>query len=451
MAKLSTTSSGNLGKYVPGVISIIEAAMKSGTKIQIGPKAFSVSNSQDNKTTLKKFAKLAISAATQSDALDLTLKTTSNEVFRIGSMEKPKTVSTSASGEVGLDITGKSLTPNSLKIHGKKIKKSTYLTTVKAALKTNFDSSKENKEYIVEFLEASGKTGIQNPLTKGKTVTKKDVATIAKDFGEVAGAWWFINNYKDKTLCGLDFIEFPEAINEPLVDYYVGCSSSGLKIGISAKADAGAAPALKSIWKAVKDKVPKAPHEKTVWEFIKISVLSDGLTSLVELNKHYNSTAYGLVQKLIKKDDFTWEDVEKWFSKYHPGDGADLYKKLDKEFYSKLPTKRQVMTDAIEKILVSKGAARAGIILSPMNYSLMDEINKNKQYTNYLNKVARTLGVEQLYVYLKPNQVSYNLKSFIKADFEFAYWSNAGKPANNKWGFKMVGSSTTDKEEFQTT
>jgi hypothetical protein len=448
MAKLSDTSAGNLGKYVPGVISIIEAAMKSGTKIQIGTKTFSVSNSQDNKTTLKKFAKLAISAATQKDALDLALKTTSNEVFRIGSMEKPKTVSTSASGEVSLDITGKSLTPNSLKIHDKKIKKNAYLTTVKAALKTNFDSSKENKEYIVEFLEVSGKTGIQNPLTKGKTVTKKDVATIAKDFGEVAGAWWFINNHKDKTLCGLDFIEFPKAINEPLVDYYVGCSSSGLKIGISAKAKAGAAPALKSIWKAVADKVPKSPLEKTVWEFIKISVLSDGLTSLVELNKHYNSTAYGLVQKLIKKDDFTWGDVENWFSKYHPGDGTDLYKKLDKEFYSKLPTKRQVKADAIEQILVSKGAARAGIILSPMNYSLMDEINENKQYTNYLNKVARTLGVEQLYVYLKPSQVSYNSKPFTKADFEFAYWSNAGKPANNKWGFKMVGSSTTDKEEF---
>jgi len=63
-----------------------------------------------------------------------------------------------------------------------------------------------------------------------------------------------------------------------------------------------------------------------------------------------------------------------------------------------------------------------------------------------LNKVARTLGVEQLYVFLKPNQVSYTLKSFIKSDFEFAYWSNAVKPANNKWGFKLKGTSPPDAE-----
>jgi hypothetical protein len=447
MAKLSTTSAGNLGKYIPGVVSLIENSMKTGTKIPVGSKSYSVANSVANKTAISQFAKLGKSSTTQSDALDIVLKSTTGDIFRIGSLEKPKTTSTTATGETSQDIVGKSLTPNGIKIEGKQIKKDAYLNTVKKALKENFKSSKPNMDFIVEFLETSGKPGALNPLKKGTGVTKKDIATIAKDFGEVAGAWWFINNYKDKKLCGLDFIEFPVAINEPLVDYYIGCTSSQLKIKISAKADAGAAPALKAIWKNIKNKPPKIEKEKKVWEFIKISVENDGLTSLVELNKHYNSKAYSLVGNLIDKTDYTWEDIEKWFAKYSSNDADELYGKINTKFYSKLTKRRQVDVADIKKLLGSKGAARAGILLSPMNYSLMDEVNTDKDYINYLNKVARTLGVEQLYVYLKATSVSYSLKSFITADFEFAYWSNAGKPANNKWGFKMKG-TTSPKQQL---
>lgn len=448
MAKLSTTSAGNLGKYISGIVSLIENAMKTGTKISVGSKSYSVANSVVNKTAISQFVKLGKSSATQSDALDIVLKSITGDIFRIGSLEKPKTTSTTATGESSQDIVGKSLTPNGIKIEGKPIKKDAYINTVKRALKENFKSSKPNMDFIVEFLETSGKPGALNPLKKGTGVTKKDIATIAKDFGEVAGAWWFINNYKDKKLFGLDFIEFPLAINEPLVDYYIGCTSSQLKIKISAKADAGAAPALKAIWKNIKSIPPKKEKEKKVWEFIKISVENDGLTSLVELNKHYGSKAYDLVGKLIEKPkDYTWEDIEKWFAKYSPTDADELYRKINTGFYSKLTKRRQVDVSDIKKLLGSKGAARAGILLSPMNYSLMDEVNADTDYINYLNAVARTLGVEQLYVYLKSTSVSYSLKSFIKANFEFAYWSNAGKPANNKWGFKMKGTATP-KEHF---
>lgn len=446
MAKLNTTSAGNLGKYIPGVVSLVETSMKSSKSIPVGAKSYVVANNAANKKALQQFATLGKSSATQSDALDILLQTTTGDTFRIGTLEKPKTVTTTATGKVSLDIVGKSLTPNMLKIHGKIIKKDAYLTTVKKALKENFKSSKENIDYIIEFLDASGKPGKQTALAKGAGVTKKDIATIAKDFGEVAGAWWFINNYPNSKKYKLDYIEFPTAINEPLVDYYIGSSSSKTKMKISAKADKGAAPALKAIWAQIKSKAPTSEKEKKVWEFIKISVENDGLTSLVEVNRHYGSKAYGLVGKLIGKTTYTWEDVEKWLSKFGTVDSDELYHKINTGFYSKLTKRRSVKPEDIKKILQSKGASRAGILLSPMNYSLMDEVNSDSDYTTYLNKVARTLGVEQLYVFLKPNQVSYTLKSFIKSDFEFAYWSNAVKPANNKWGFKLKGTSPPDAE-----
>ena len=67
----------------------------------------------------------------------------------------------------------------------------------------------------------------------------------------------------------------------------------------------------------------------------------------------------------------------------------------------------------------------------------MDEVNATKHYTDYLNKVCRSLGVEQLYVNLTNTTLKYNLKSFAKGNFIFDYHSNAGDPAANKYGFKM--------------
>lgn len=328
-------------------------------------------------------------------------------------------------------IKDKSLTPNELKIAGKKIKKSDYIRTVKAAVNASQAVLPHVKTFLIEFLEKSKTTNAS--LTTGAGISKKDLAIIAKDFGEITGAWWFVHNY-DTTL---DYIEFPSAIAEPLVDYYVGYSTSNVRIRVSAKADKGAAPGLISVWKAIKDKPPSNTNDKEVWGFIKIATDTTilGIQSLVDCNKYFNSKAYNLIKKkFFENKHFTWEDVEKFIAPYKSA--TSLYKTLNESFYSEIKREPQNGSVAIDKILKA-GKKKSGIILSPMSYSLMDEVNATKHYTDYLNKVCRSLGVEQLYVNLTNTTLKYNLKSFARGEFIFDYHSNAGDPAANKYGFKM--------------
>lgn len=328
-------------------------------------------------------------------------------------------------------IKDKSLTPNELKIAGKKIKKTDYIRTVKAAVNASTAVLPHVKIFLIEFLEKSKTSNAS--LTTGAGISKKDLAIIAKDFGEIAGAWWFVHNYDPK----LDYIEFPSAIAEPLVDYYVGYSTSKVRIRVSAKADKGAAPGLISVWKAIKDNTPTNAKDKEVWNFIKIAADTTilGIQSLVDCNKYFKSTAYGLIKtKFFNNKDFTWEDVEKFIAPYKSA--TTLYKTLNESFYSKINREPKNGSVAIDTILKA-GKKKSGIILSPMSYSLMDEVNATKHYTDYLNKVCRSLGVEQLYVNLTNTTLKYNLKSFAKGEFIFDYHSNAGDPAANKYGFKM--------------
>lgn len=329
-------------------------------------------------------------------------------------------------------IKDKSLTPNELKIAGKKIKKSDYIRIVKAAVNASTAVLPHVKVFLIEFLK---KSKISNaPLTTGAGISKKDLAIIAKDFGEIAGAWWFVHNYDT----ALDYIEFPSAIAEPLVDYYVGYSTSNVKIRVSAKAGKGAAAGLISVWKAIKNKIPSNTKDKEVWNFIKIAADTSisGIQSLVDCNKYFNSKGYNLIKKnFFENKDFTWEDIEKFIAPYKSA--TSLYKILNESFYSEIKREPDRGSVAIDKILKA-GKRKSGIILSPMSYSLMDEVNATKYYTDYLNKVCRSLGIEQLYVNLTNTTLKYNLKSFAKGEFIFDYHSNAGDPAANKFGFRLI-------------
>jgi len=79
---------------------------------------------------------------------------------------------------------------------------------------------------------------------------------------------------------------------------------------------------------------------------------------------------------------------------------------------------------------------KTGIILSPMGYSLMDELNENDKYKKYLNRVLNSLSIDQVNLYLSKTDFRYTTAKFGKANWVFDYHSNAGDPAGNAFGFK---------------
>lgn len=347
--------------------------------------------------------------------------------IKFDDLQKPGLASKTNPGNVKT-LPNKALTPDGLGLGGKKISKTDYIRTVTAAITGCKTAPLPVKTFLKEFLDKSIKT--DNTLTPAiKSISDKDVAIIAKDFGELAGAWWFLNNYDSK----LSFVEFPARSNEPLVDYYVGYPN-GIKLKVSAKADKGAAPALNAIWDTIKDK-NFTGTDKQVHTFISTIVNNNGLESIILASKHFGSKAYAEVGTLIGKKTYTSQDIEDWLKDYK--DGKALFNILNQKVFSKI--NRTVPADNIQKILNEKGARRCGIILSPMAYSLVDEVNANKTYKTFLTQACKAMNVEQLYVNLKSNAqtLNYKLKGFKDSEFVFEYHSNAGNPGGNKIGFKM--------------
>ena len=179
-------------------------------------------------------------------------------------------------------IGNKTLTPDGLGLGGKTIRKNEYIKHAKEAVDKNKLVSPHVKDFLKTFLEKSSSK--QASWQKIEGISSKDLAVIAKDFGEIAGAWWFINNYAND----LHAIEFPSAANEPLIDYYA-IKKTGLKVGVSAKAGGGAAPSLASVWGMVEDMKLTQPHQRDVRDFIGAVVNNSGTEGIVQAAKSVDS------------------------------------------------------------------------------------------------------------------------------------------------------------------
>ena len=323
-------------------------------------------------------------------------------------------------------IGNKVLTPDGLDLGGKIVSKRDYIKTINVAI----DNCKLVAPHVKEFLKlvASKSNNTNTVFAKAvKDISDKDLAIIAKDFGEISGAWCFLNNY-DKDIVS---IEFPARSNEPLIDYY-GVYSNKLKIGVSAKAGGGAAPSISSVWNMIGKKIFSGANDKKIHNFIGAIVNNSGTEGIVQAAKAMNSPLYKTVGSLIGKITYTADDIEKWMKQFdNPKDAHDT---LTKQFYEKIGRSAELAT--FEKIW-RESKKKNGTILSPMAYALIVEVNADSKNTDFLTDIVRTNNIEQLYVYLTKNSLKYELKGFKDSNFVFEYHSNAAEPGGNKIGFKL--------------
>lgn len=324
-------------------------------------------------------------------------------------------------------IGNKVLTPDGLGLGGKTITKKNYIATVNKAIDNCKLVAPHVKQFLKMFLETSEKNN-SNFNKATKDISTKDIAIIAKDFGELAGAWWFLNNYDSDVVS----IEFPAKSNEPLVDYY-GVYKSGLKIGVSAKAGGGAAPSISSVWNMIGRKTFKDTSDKLVHNFIGAVVNNSGTEGIVQAAKVVKSPLYNMVGNIIGKTPYTAADIEIWCKKF--SDAKTAHDEITEHFYNKIGRSAKLKT--FEDIWKVSSKKKNGIILSPMAYALIDEVNKNKKNTDFLTDVVRTNNIQQLYVYLTSTALKYELKGFKNSNFVFEYHSNAAEPGGNKIGFML--------------
>ncbi len=92
MASLSSTSPGQLGKYVIPTVQKLNDAMKRRTSLGRGSgKSYSIKNNPANVAAINQFSRIGSSPGSQKEALAISLETTDTKVkqITIGSIDKP--------------------------------------------------------------------------------------------------------------------------------------------------------------------------------------------------------------------------------------------------------------------------------------------------------------------------------------------------------------------------
>jgi hypothetical protein len=321
----------------------------------------------------------------------------------------------------------KELTPAKLNLTGDKISKTNFPTNVKAAVKKL--SHPENiKSFLIELFEASSTT---TGLIKSKhieAITDTDINIIAKDFGEVTGAWWWMNVHKKTTTA----VEYPPEENQPLVDYYTYVGK--VKTAVSAKANEGAPPSIN----AIADILRPMKYTETKKEAARkaIIAISDASTvdGIVEASRQLNTPGYAWIKKnMFGGKDFSADYCEAVMSKFaSPKQVMDKLKPL----YDIMG--RSASLEIVTRIFGTH-AKRYGILISPLGYHLVDQLNNNPVYLSVLNDAAKTIVVSQIYMKINKSSktVSYTVKEFAASAFKFEYNANAGQPSLKKISFKM--------------
>ena len=321
----------------------------------------------------------------------------------------------------------KQLTPDSFGFGGKKVTKATFMTAVKNAIKAS--SAPENiKSFLVELSTASQAS---EPKVSDKyigAISDADINIIAKDFGELSGAIWFMNQFNKK----VDAISYPNESNAALVDYYAHVGKN--KIAVSAKANEGAPPSINAIADILRPNTYQVVAKENARKAI--IAISDNSTvdGIVEAAKDLKHPGYLWLKKNLFRDkDFTAAQCETVLAGYksHTSLLAEL-----KPFYELIGRSG---SDMIAKRIFDTKAKRWGLIISPLGYSLVDTLNQNDVYLSVLNDAANSIVVSQIYIKINKSQrtVGYTVKEFSSSAFKFEYNANAGQPGLKKISFKM--------------
>ena len=342
-------------------------------------------------------------------------------------LQKPGVKSRSEATENIKTIGNKMLTPDGLGLGGKTIPKGSFVKEVEKAIESNAMVAPHAKEFMIELLNNSSKSRATLPKAK---LSDKDIAIVAKDFGEISGAWWFLNNYDKEGEVAA--IEFPSKSNEKLVDYYAVLKNK-LKIPVSAKAGGGAAPSISSVWAMLHGMTFNKPEDRKIYNFIGAISENSGTDGIAMAAKAIGSPLYDLVGNIIGKREYKEKEIEEWLKAFKDGEAA--FKALDQHFYSKIG--RSGKLETLVSVWNSPGQRKSGAILSPMAYAVVDEVNKNPKYTSFLTDIVRTKNIQQLYIHLSGSSLEYELRGFAESEFIFEYHSNVANPGGNKIGFKL--------------
>lgn len=293
----------------------------------------------------------------------------------------------------------KELTPSKLGLAGKKYKRPELLSATKKAIS---GKDKIIKEIMNDLLDAvfeikgrskSFNVTISNFNKMIQGIANSDEANIMKDFGEIVSALAIADDN--------DTIFFPDASNQPLVDFIIAMSSgkNGKEIeeSYSAKFNAGAKPSVTGIMSQIntnKTILKDEKGEKALYEVLKIIANNNYIKGIHELSSH------------LKVDD--------------------IAKNIKDTDGKKKGWNKNKVADEYSKYIACR------------DYLNKEKVLNGQTYADVLSELVNTISnINQAYLlYKSGDTVSFEVKNFKNEKFVFAF-SNSSKKLQNKMAFQM--------------
>jgi len=288
------------------------------------------------------------------------------------------------------------------------------------------DSDFRFVEYFMKGMMNIAVDGTNYKIKSGEKLDKGDITRILKDFGEIACALRAFNEFPETV-----YVQFPTKSNEKMVDFW--CLNENLEkvryisVKSGTAGQIGAAPSMKNIRDFADDF--RDSEYKELFE-----IFTDErpvIQKILDAAGVLDPEIIKLIRKVIKKP-VTVENISE-FCRKHLG---ELKEKFG-EFYSYIG--RDFSDDSIGKVESKNLKTYSGFVLSPLGYFVMDTINRNKGFIDFLSNVIRKLQIIQANIVYKGN-LSFEFKELQTAEFKFDFHNNALLPGNNNFGFKVIKS-----------
>jgi hypothetical protein len=361
------------------------------------------------------------------------------------------------------NIQNKMLTPDGLGLGGKEFKTVDGVRKVveQALLKLvdNGSISGAHKQFMLHLIDNLRKISKQyNSITEiaagsedklffegdfDQVISDPDVAKIAKDYGEILGGIYMMQ----LTGSAGQGLSFPEAANEPLVDFYIDGQ------GLSMKAGQGASASLSNVAKLIEqdpkkwEKLMSTENEKLMLQVVRLFGSESAFMGMFKVAELIQCPGWNYLKELLDQSNLSSKQLDpksltQWVREYFTNDPDEAYEKFSTYFnrLNKRPdgweNKELQIQDAIQR---KEGH---GLIFSPLAYHVKDTLNDNELLIDALASVIQKFDVLQLYIDLsintKKKYQKYLLKKFAEGRFKFNATPSVNMPTRNKFSFKMI-------------
>jgi hypothetical protein len=237
--------------------------------------------------------------------------------------------------------------------------------------------------------------------------------------------------------------------NEKLIDYIL-VTKDGAEEKFSAKAGQGGKPSITSIMPVIEQFIRSGKldtkFQKASWVLYHLTTEeTNGLYFGPLKAANYLQTAgYKALIKVLTAEKVYTAGIptpEQLDNAVARGGSYTGCMKLFDNFYTQSGYKSNMDATVTKRTIESPRAGkekRWGVLHYPITAELVKWLNTDANYAKeLLTMAAQTLTVTQVYLDLKSTNLTYTVKGFSDAEFQFGSPSSVPRPTNNRIGFTM--------------